>query len=394
MMNQRSQRPPLQGKRWIRANLDCEEEFAGLEQPRNHRRAGLSQQAMLTLSAAGTLLRAFAGPGDLLWTPLPVPPERIPRVPFLPEIQLISGPVPPELQSRECLPWGAFKETPTGERPRTTQDAQPALHQSLWSLKTASPEVAALVNHRRFHFETSRALEVLLPGSRWITEPRQLEESIHGDGLHGISDRWVTKVPFSAAGRSFVIANRGDPIALKRAMTLLEKHGALLFEPWVDRTLDLGCLGTVNESGVTVLGIHQLVVDAAGKFRGISILSNQEARKWGVTPEEESTLTETCDSVGIHLSRRGYTGPFGVDSYRYRTRKGEFLQPLGEVNGRLSFGFVARGLMERYAPDSTEVAVHLRFGKPPVSDRRQGKTIPLLLPTPEHEYGAWMEVQN
>ena len=82
------------------ANLDCEIVMARVLGQRGER---LPLTAQRTASALGTLMRAFAGEGDRLWTLLPVDPERVPALPGIPPVDFVSGPV---ALDGEVLRWG------------------------------------------------------------------------------------------------------------------------------------------------------------------------------------------------------------------------------------------------------------------------------------------------
>jgi hypothetical protein len=50
----------------------------------------------------------------------------------------------------------------------------------------------------------------------------------------------------------------------------------------------------------------------------------------------------TTEAVAAALGREGYVGPFGIDAWRYRRADGALvLNPLGEINARMTFGLVA-----------------------------------------------------
>jgi hypothetical protein len=59
-------------------------------------------------------------------------------------------------------------------------------------------------------------------------------------------------------------------------------------------------------------------------------------------------MEEVLNTVAAALRQAGYTGPFGIDAWRYRRPDGKpAFQPLGEINARMTFGLVARALVDR-----------------------------------------------
>src|SRR5258708_18392304 len=82
--------------RLLLGNLDAEEDFSLLTRsPRGGRplrRHPWTRAALASAAGAATLLRAFARPGDRLWTPAPVAAGRLAAVPGLPQTPLEGRP--------------------------------------------------------------------------------------------------------------------------------------------------------------------------------------------------------------------------------------------------------------------------------------------------------------
>lgn len=370
--------------RRIVGNLGCESEFPGKKA-----QATLPARVAKGISAFATLLRTFAREEDSLWTPVAVDASRLPPVPGLPVPLLESGALEKLPAVNEILAWA---ETPDVERARrrgssaVAEEAQRApaskkLEERLWELPAAAPDVVAKVNHRAFCLEVALDLGQALPGARLIHSLGKLEAHwLEGGASASIGEKWVLKAPHSAAGRD-QIRGQGkstDGSSRKRIERLLERHGVLLFEPWMDRLEDFGALGLIGEEGTRVLGAHKQEIDSNGVFRGIVLPPEGACCPW-LAEEEEHRLEETAAKVGHRLERAGYRGPFGVDSWRYRALDGSIkLQALGEINARMSFGLVARGLAERLRSsgvlDPTK-EMRLRLGQSIPPD-----ALPLLLP--------------
>jgi hypothetical protein len=217
----------------------------------------------------------------------------------------------------------------------------------------------------------------------------------------------VLKAPLSAAGRGRHLAAGPafpDGIDRRRIERLFARHGPLLFEPWMERLADFGAAaflapGDPRRNGwhpsrrngwhLRRIGWHHLRVDRGGRFQGI------ELRLDGPPPEladaDLELLDRTLDGAARALARRGYAGPFGVDVWRYRRRDGTVAwNPLGEVNARLTFGWVARAIAERLRgpldlPDGA--LLRLRLGR-----RIPPRVLPLLLPGTGDGIAAWLEV--
>lgn len=183
---------------------------------------------------------------------------------------------------------------------------------------------------------------------------------------------WVVKAPLSASGRSRYIERAGpllsDVKSRRRVERLFEVHGPLLFEPWMERTVDFGCSALLTDSELRIVGFHRQMVDIKGQFAGIELPA-----------EMPEGMSETVRGVARALRREGYVGPFGIDAWSYRTKSGSAFHPLGEINARMTFGLVAWALAERLGIER----LRLRFG----SEAPAG-AIPLLAGSPS----AWIEI--
>lgn len=353
--------------RRILGNLLCEDDFRRLLRP--GRRFTPPGEVQGAVSGAATLLRVFARERDYLWTPAPVDPERLADVPGLPRTILESGPVEDLPAVSETLAWGASFEIP----PPSPVRADLALHDLLWTVPLASPSVAVTVNHRAFALKVAEEIGCALPGARMVASVPDLRSVAQGS--------WVLKAPLSAAGRDRHIERDGrglaDPAVLKRLENLFARHGPLLFEPWMDRTEDFGVSALLLPEETQILGLHRLLVDRKGQFTGIELGLEDGP--------DRDRLEETVQVVARFLRQAGYLGPFGIDGWRYRMPDGSVtLNPLGEINARMTFGLVAKVLAERLGLDDK---VRLLFGKEiPTGDH----VVPLLLPWSKGG-GAWLE---
>jgi hypothetical protein len=245
--------------------------------------------------------------------------------------------------------------------------------------------VVAAVHHRTFCLEVAHSLNRALPGARMVSSPADLERE---------AGNWVLKAPLSAAGRSRHLHRAGEsldePAVRRRIERLFERHGPLLFEPWMDRTDDFGCVAVLTPEGFRLAGFHRLLVDSRGQFAGIELTATFRGFE-GLTGEEQAAMEKALDATTRALRQAGYSGPFGIDAWRYRRPSGEpAFHPLGEINARMTFGLVARALVDRLrqplglAPGDRLRLVLCR--QPPGEP-----SLPLLLPSGEDARGAaWL----
>jgi len=308
--------------RRILANLLCEDDLA-------RRRTPPSRAVLETVSRMAPLLRVFAREGDRLWSPAPM--ESIPdgQRPILE-----SGPLRDLPPAEEVLAWCETPEAAAHRRgPRSSAVSWDApLHELLWTLPVPSPSVVAAVHHRAFHLQVAKEIGCDLPGARMVESLAKLERL-------PLPRSWVLKAPLSASGRSRYIERNGpelsDPKARRTVERLFARHGPLLFEPWMDRVADYGVSALLTETDLRIVGIHGQRVDLKGQFAGIDLQPD-------LSEEDRARLLETVEAVAAALRRAGYVGPFGIDAWSYRKEDGTIaLNPLGEINARMTFGLVA-----------------------------------------------------
>ncbi|HSL83951.1 MAG TPA: hypothetical protein VLF66_14345, partial [Thermoanaerobaculia bacterium] len=356
-----------------------EEELRGRFGPGGPARA-LSVAARRAAAEAALRLRVFARDGDRLWLPGAVEPAetggggvaRGGAPAGLPEVVLEGGP-PEELPpARRILAWGegprvaALRERWAAETPGPGRspgaDGHRALteplQEAVWHLPPTPPEVVARVAHRGFCLDLALELDVALPGARTVSDPAELESWLAAGGAAAGGGRWVAKAPWSAAGRERHLGSfpgeLREPAVRRRIERLLERHGGLLAEPWVERTADFGCAGLVAPEGARLASVHRQEVDRAGRFRGIPPLApagGGSDLQAGLLPAERGLLESTFHAAADRLRAAGYTGPFGLDAFRWRPPGGGVaFHPLCELNPRLTFGLVARAAAERLGP--------------------------------------------
>jgi hypothetical protein len=306
--------------RRILANLLCEDELAG-------RRGSPPRAVLETVARMAPLLRAFAREGDRLWSPAPGP-------------GLESGPLRDLPPADEVLAWC---ETPSalehrgGPRRPTAIDWDAPLHDLVWRLPTPPPAVVARVHHRAFCLQIAQEIGCALPGARMVESLPELDRI-----LRTAPPAWVVKAPLSASGRSRFIGKSverngpalRDPKARRTVERLFERYGALLFEPWMERTADFGVSALLGPDDLKIVGVHGQRIDRKGQFAGIDLQPDLSA-------QDRDRLLETTQAVAENLRNAGYVGPFGIDAWIYRTEAGTTLNPLGEINARMTFGLVA-----------------------------------------------------
>lgn len=395
--------------RLIVANLECEQDWATPDK----RPRALPKEVLARISAAGTLMAALGRPGDVLWTPAPVERERA-LLAHARGVVLSAAPretlASAYAHAEGLAAWG---ETGWVHRLRAgiaghAGEGESALVRALFELV---PEVdrARACNDRRYAFALARELGELLPGARILSSVDELEAHLLAGGHHyghhfghagaggdtGAQRTWVLEAPFAASGR-FRLRRRGpllEPAVRTRAYRLFKTFGQLIFQPWVERLLDVGCVGLVSGPDAwSIIGQHTLEVDNAGVFRGI-VVGDAGAPDEARALVREQTLERTralAERVAERLARDGYRGPFGIDAFAYRDPEGAVrVYPLCEINARSTFGLLAHVLARAY--DCRRSSLCLGERSLPESGPR---VVHLLAPGSADSSCAWLELDE
>jgi hypothetical protein len=276
----------------VLANLDAEARWAG---------ATLPQAVCTRISLYASLLAAFAGADEPveIWAPAAVDPRRLREVP--------------------------------GWRPPVMHVGSVAMADLRWAEPWAHE-----VNDRRFALALGIARGAALPNARVIASV---------DELADVTGAWVVKAAFTTAGRDRC-RGEGPPSMEQRTRIsrLLAMFGPLVFEPWMQRELDVGVCARVHPDGsVTAEAPHGLRTDARGGFLGIELAPP------ALESAERTRLTNLVEAAGRAMFERGYIGPYAIDAFAYRDSSGmRRFHPLCEINARYTFGWVARALGRRF----------------------------------------------
>ncbi len=355
------------------ANLQCEMEWAGRRLP---------DPVLARTAALGALLCALAQPGDRVWTPVPVDEERVAALGD--DVTLGNGPLD---RTGPLLAWGETREVAAARGVGAVGSGADGWVGRLRALEPSSPDLARTVNRRSVGLALAERLALALPGARIIRSVAELQAHVRWGGADASADRrWVVKGMHGAAGRERVRGN-GDVLDQSAIQRLLARHTELRFEPWMEiEEEELGAIGLVEHERVSVLGQHVQVVRGGGALARLTPLCADAT---------EPELERVAEAVGRDLHASGYRGPFGIDAYRIREADGAArLHPLGEVNARLTFGFLGRAFAERggWTPACGESAPTLHLGTAgDLEQARPAAVTPLLLPTAGEPSAAWME---
>jgi hypothetical protein len=196
--------------------------------------------------------------------------------------------------------------------------------------KAPAFEILRRVNDKRF----GAALGQNLPNARFVEDEGALTSTLESGEKEA---RWLLKRAFGFAGREQRRVSSGALTdADRRWIASSFRRGVgLQVEPCVERLLDVGLHGYLDDRGTLRLGRPTVqTIDARGAW-----VSTEIAQSGVLRPEEARALEAEAERAARALEAAGYFGAFGVDAFRYR-REGELrFQPRSEINARYSMGW-------------------------------------------------------
>jgi hypothetical protein len=189
---------------------------------------------------------------------------------------------------------------------------------------------------------------------RWCVSVEEVLDSVREFSLSGDV---LLKAPWSSAGRGHLKLSAGE--WTESASAWLEKvlvqQGGVVVEPWLERVLDFSAQYEVNKEGIKLVGMTQVVNDAAGRYMGTFV-----HHKWtsGLEPELCEFLFREAGVMELYkneipkllesLLDENFRGNFGVDAMVYKSIDGFMLRKVVEVNPRMTMGRVALELLKNF----------------------------------------------
>lgn len=215
--------------------------------------------------------------------------------------------------------------------------------------------------------------------------PEEFDSCLANFNQLEVAQRFVAKRPWSASGRHRVFGDIHDgpfeqqPEQIRRWFEKSWKIGEIpIVQPFFERVADLSIQSRIDVASaqhkVIVLGMTRVLNSDKGQYIGNCVgryLSGAdselvrffhqkgnpgEALGQGV----EELMQRLAKWTGEKLYKFGYSGPFGIDAFVFRSRDGNLrLYPMIEINPRHTMGRVSVALAKRIAPGRTGVWLHV-----------------------------------
>ena len=333
----------------------------------------------------GSLLRALALPGSALWIADALEPTRLPALPGIPASRLLSGPLTID-RGHAGIAWGMGPGQASLVAPDAEAcDALPPLTRALWTAPRIDAEAAARWNHdatlRELH---DRVLPNLPTPGAWATDEAGVDAAMDALGERPV----LVKAPLTASGRDRLVvevAARSAPHTRTRIARLLAYGGGVSVLPWRTRVRDLAATAVLLDTGPSCLATHELHNRPGGQFESTRFPLREGRESAGEEDDLAHAFSGHAARILERLHAAGVRGPIGIDGYVFEEAGRRHLEPLCDLNVRLTMGLLMRVLVERMAPAlpacETPPSFELRMG-PRSRDEGDVRAVPLLRPDP------------
>ncbi|MCD8386335.1 MAG: hypothetical protein LUD17_05515 [Bacteroidales bacterium] len=173
--------------------------------------------------------------------------------------------------------------------------------------------------------------------------------------VDAIGAAWIVKLPWSSSGRGVVnSAIAGEKSAWKVVEDGIRAQGCVSIEPAYDKAIDFAKIFELKDGKCQCLGTSVFLTDDKGAYSGNLLASEQKRIErvgvhcdLGALDRAASLLTQEIEKIyGSH-----YSGILGVDML---ATKDGLIDPLVEVNLRMTMGWVAIRLSESLLPEGAE----------------------------------------
>jgi hypothetical protein len=233
----------------------------------------------------------------------------------------------------------AFSALPASERATYTGRAFCPTPRAIAALRRAGVEpephpgadILRRVNARAF----SASLGQTLPGASFVTDLEAACAALAESPP--IGNGWRAKRNFGMTGRGQRVLTSALDDADRAFLRAGLAEGGVQIEPNLSIDAEYGIHGMIGTGGDSALGVVvRQICDARGAWLATEPV--RSATQYDL--ETAAAIRVEAERVAAALASGGYFGPFGVDSYVYRSENGNLdIQLRSEINARYSMGF-------------------------------------------------------
>jgi len=188
-------------------------------------------------------------------------------------------------------------------------------------------ELVKYINGKAFSFEQGKKL----PGARLIQSKDELEHFVRE-----VPGKKVCKSCFGFSGLGHLFLEDADSIhtVLPFLEAEWERGRPCIAEPWVNRLFDFSTQWLITKEKSDLLGVTHFESSSRGRWQKTKIKPYADCP---FVNEHVSFVQPVIDSI----RKLGFFGYLGIDAMVYQYEKQTLLQPIVEINGRMTMSLVA-----------------------------------------------------
>lgn len=188
-------------------------------------------------------------------------------------------------------------------------------------------EIVREVNSKRWSFENSPKLE----RAACAYSKQELEDWAEGQFES------VAKSCFGLSGRGNYRFNQVTPELLSFCTKEWQAGRPVILEPWVQRMVDFSTQWHVAKDRIDFIGATEMLNTEGGAYLGTLV---------GYIPSQEH-MSE-AERILHKMQQLGYFGYAGIDAMIYRKEGKTCLQPIVEVNARMTMALAAIFIQKKW----------------------------------------------
>lgn len=247
----------------------------------------------------------------------------------------------------EPAPWGV--------------DAQAAQLMAVKGIPAFTESYCSYVRELSDRRHTTGAMEFLRSRCGFaITEPAAILTTRNDvDDFISKTGKWVLKSPLSGSGRGIFMGEGTPPPSVVNWIDgTLRSFGHLMGEKELDKINDFAMEFYIAQEKCTFEGYSLFETNSTGVYSGNKLVSNEFIEQTLCSHTDRCKLLTIRDLLIEYFENQcdGYEGYIGVDMMLYRDDITKEIQidPMVEMNMRMTMGLVARIFHDRFvAPSST-----------------------------------------
>ena len=229
------------------------------------------------------------------------------------------------------------------------------------------------------------------------------------------SRKAVVKMPWSSSGRGLLLFPNPDSVKKNDEVLsgMLSQQGFVTVEPWHNKVIDISYQFEIAQGKVKYMGKTFLENDSKGRYirNYLTEHINIQEDAWSFLEARQSEVVAILEeSLAQSNYSTNYEGWIGVDTILYSNAQGVLkFHPMLEINSRFTMGAIALKMRNYLAEGSTgflEIFYSKTSNFKTFCQKQESEKslimkdhkitsgfLPLTPPSPNHHFGAYLEVK-